>query len=80
MLDKATCKQCIDRFRKNAFRLFVAGDYDHDYWEWVKVDEEHWRTGTVLCSVDEIGLISIDDDVPLDCYYLLEQLLIRDAG
>jgi len=64
MLNKELCKKCWNSF-------FI---------KWTTDDERDWKEGTVCCPYKYTGKgeplwISITDEPPINCPFLLEQIL-----
>lgn len=65
MLNKEVCKQCIINHTRGSIT---------DTWK--KDDEERWNEGKVWCYVDVMEMKSIYGDIPKNCYYPIEQLIL----
>ena len=69
MLDKATCRTCIETARRES-SPFHEG--------WTSIDEVRWEKRKEVRCVVAKDVVNVDDDIPERCLYILDQMMLND--
>ncbi len=68
MLSKKVCKLCWKNILKGNYKKYIDS-------HWTKVDEDRWKNEKCVCC-PENGVSFIDQDIPLNCPYRLEHIIM----